>query len=256
MNLLTALLLFYLVFAIVGSMPDRSRVQLAGIIPDMPASQAGFQDGDILISINGQIVHTRDEAHAQIYGNLGKPIDIVFIRDGVTKSLEVTPLVKPGEQGAIGVSLGYAFRPFNIFGAVPESASSLYDYGTMLFSTIGQAISGQASGADVRPVGIKGMFDMYSYIVQGPAIPGVPKVANALQFFAIISFSLGVMNLLPIPPLDGGKILFALPELIFRKRIPIKYEVWVSSVAFILLIILMLYINAQDFIHPILTPTP
>jgi regulator of sigma E protease len=64
------------------------------------------------------------------------------------------------------------------------------------------------------------------------------------------------MNLLPIPPLDGGKILFALPELIFRKRKPIKYEVWVSSVAFILLIILMLYINVQDWINPIFSTTP
>jgi regulator of sigma E protease len=76
-----------------------------------------------------------------------------------------------------------------------------------------------------------------------------------MTFFAIISFSLGFINLLPIPPMDGGKILFALPELIIRRRIPIKYEVWVSSVAFLLLIILMIYINAQDFIHPVTIPT-
>jgi uncharacterized integral membrane protein len=50
--------------------------------------------------------------------------------------------------------------------------------------------------------------------------------------------------------------VFALPELIFHRRIPVKYEVWVSSVAFLLLIILLIYINAQDFIHPIAIPTP
>jgi regulator of sigma E protease len=61
--------------------------------------------------------------------------------------------------------------------------------------------------------------------------------------------------MLPIPPMDGAKIIFALPELIFHKRIPVKYEVWVSSIAFILLIILMIYINAQDFIHPVVIPT-
>lgn len=256
MNLLTALILFYLVFAIIGMMPDRNRVQLVEVLPSLPASQAGLQAGDVLVSIDGTIIHSLAEAQAQIYSNLGKPLAFVFIRDGVTQGVTVTPLANPGSSGAIGVQLSNPMKAFEPIGAIPESATSLYDYGTMLFSTIGQAISGKANASEVRPVGIKGMYDMYAYIVRTPSVQGIPKIANAFQFFAIISFSLGVMNLLPIPPLDGGKIVFVLPELIFRKRIPVKYEVWVSSVAFIILILLMLYINAQDFINPIMTPTP
>ncbi|NJD60774.1 MAG: hypothetical protein C3F13_12365 [Anaerolineales bacterium] len=256
MNLLTAFILFYLVFAIIGSMPDRSRVELVEVVAGLPAAQAGLQAGDVIVSIDGVVVHSQEEAQTQIYSHLGEPLNVVFIHDGITKGVTVTPLAHPGSSGAIGVLLSNPMKPFEALGAIPESATSLYDYGTLLFSTIGQAISGQTNASEVRPVGLKGMYDMYSYIVRSPTTPGIPKIANVFQFFAIISFSLGIMNLLPIPPLDGGKILFALPELIFHKRIPIKYEVWVSSVAFILLIILMLYINAQDFINPILTPTP
>ena len=96
------------------------------------------------------------------------------------------------------------------------------------------------------------MFDIYSSVRESASTPGVPTIVKVLLFFASISISLGIMNLLPIPALDGGRIVFALPEIIIRKRIPPKYEVWVNFISFALLILLMIYINAQDFIHPIL----
>jgi regulator of sigma E protease len=76
-----------------------------------------------------------------------------------------------------------------------------------------------------------------------------------MVFIASVSISLGLMNLLPIPALDGGRIAFALPEIIIHRRIPPKYEVWVNFISFALLILLMIFINLQDFI-PITTPIP
>lgn len=66
----------------------------------------------------------------------------------------------------------------------------------------------------------------------------------------MLSISLGVMNLLPIPALDGGRILFTLPEIIFRRRIPPRLENVINGVAFLLLIGLMLFVNLLDFINP------
>ena len=256
MNLLTALVLFYAIFAIIGSMPDRSRVGVLSVVAGSPADIAGLQAGDILVSVGGTEFHSLDAVHNEIYSNLGKPLTFVYERNGVNHETTITPLVSPGSTGAVGIGMNYPMKPFTILSAIPESFASLRDYAVLLFTSIGQAISGQSNGSDVRPVGFKGMFDMYTYIRLTPGTPGFPKIANVLSFFAIISFSLGIMNLLPVPPLDGGKIVFALPELIIHRRIPPKYEVWVSSIAFLLLIALMLYINAQDFIHPIPIPTP
>jgi regulator of sigma E protease len=256
MNLLTAVALFIAAYAIIGSLPDRSRVQVAEVIQGLPAEQAGLQAGDILVSVDGIQFHSQTEVHNEIYSNLGKPLTIVYERNGELHTITITPLANPGSNGALGISMTYPMIPFNILRAIPEGFNSLYEYGVQLFASLGQIIKGQSNAADARPVGIKGMFDLYSYVREGPAVQGIPKLANVMSFFAIISFSLGFMNLLPIPPLDGGKIAFALPEIIIHKRIPVKYEVWVSSIAFFLLILLMIYINAQDFIHPINIPTP
>jgi regulator of sigma E protease len=100
------------------------------------------------------------------------------------------------------------------------------------------------------------MFDLYSSVRETAGAPGVPQIVNVMVFIASISISLGLMNLLPIPALDGGRILFALPELVIHRRIPPKYEIVVNFVSFTLLILLMIYINLQDFIHPITSSLP
>ena len=257
MNLLTAIVLFILISAIIGYLPDRSVVLVGSTIPDLPASTAGLQAGDILVSIGGVQVNSDAAARSEIYANLGKPLSFVYERNGVTYEVSITPLANPGESGAIGIGLTNPTRAFTVWGAIPESFNILTDYLKQLFSMLGQMIRGQTTNPDERVVGFKGMFDIYSFVRESASTPGAPTIAKVLFFFASISISLGIMNLLPIPALDGGRILFTLPEIIIRNRIPPKYEVWVNFISFALLILLMIYINAQDFIHPIvITPTP
>jgi regulator of sigma E protease len=257
MNLLTALILFLAIYGIIGSLPDRNRVQLVEIAPNSPASAAGMQAGDILVSVGGVSIHSLDAVRPIIYANLGKPLEFVYERNGITHDVSVTPLANPGDNGAVGIYMNYPMRPFTIWGAVPESFKSMVDYMKELFSSIGQMIRGQSSSASGgRLVGIKGMFDLYSSVRESSGTTGIPVIVNVFLFFASISISLGLMNLLPIPALDGGRIVFTLPELITRKRIPPKYESLVIAVSFVLLILLMIIINAQDIIHPITTPVP
>jgi regulator of sigma E protease len=70
----------------------------------------------------------------------------------------------------------------------------------------------------------------------------------------MISISLGIMNLLPIPALDGGRILLTLPEIIIRRRVPVKYENAIHLIGFTVLLLLLIYINLQDFLNPIQLP--
>ncbi|OGN93746.1 MAG: hypothetical protein A2Z71_06745 [Chloroflexi bacterium RBG_13_50_21] len=256
MNLLTAAILFIAIYGIIGSLPDRNRVQLVDIAPSSPASTAGLQAGDILVSVGGVDIHSLDAVKTEIYANLGKPLNFVYERDGANHEVSVTPLANPGNSGAVGIYMSYPMKPFTIWGAVPESFTSMYEYMKELFSMVGQIIRGQSTASEGRLVGIKGMFDLYASVRESAGTPGVPRIVNVFLFFSSISISLGIMNLLPIPALDGGRIVFALPEIIIRRRIPAKYEVWVNFISFALLILLMIFINLQDFIHPVTTPIP
>jgi regulator of sigma E protease len=256
MNLLTAVILFIAIYGIIGSLPDRNRVQLVDISPESPASTAGLQAGDILVSVGGVEIHSLDAVRTEIYANLGKPLTFIYQRDGVNHEVNITPLTNPGSSGAVGIYMSYPMKAFTIWGAVPESFTSMYEYMKELFTMIGQIIQGQSTASEGRLVGIKGMFDLYASVRESAGTPGIPRIVNVFLFFASISISLGIMNLLPIPALDGGRIVFALPEIIIHRRIPPKYEVWVNFISFALLILLMIFINLQDFIHPITTPIP
>jgi regulator of sigma E protease len=256
MNLLTAVVLFIAIYAAIGSLPDRSRVQLVDISSNSPASAAGLEAGDILVSIRGVDIHSLEAVKPIIYGNLGKPLDFVYQREGVNHEVTITPLTNPGSSGAVGIYMNYPMKAFTIWGAVPESFTSMYEYIKELGTMIGQMIHGQSTASEGRLVGIKGMFDLYASMRENTGTPGVPTIVNVLLFFSSISISLGLINLLPIPALDGGRIVFALPEIIIRRRIPPKYELWVNFISFALLILLMIFINLQDFIHPITPPIP
>ncbi len=256
MNMLTALILFFAIYSVIGYLPVRDQVQLAEIVPNSPASQAGLQVGDILVSVGGVDIHSLDAVQSEIRSNLGKPLVFVYDRNGVTHEVTITPLANPGSSPAVGIGMSYPMKPYSVLGAIPESAQSLYDYVKELFSMLGQIIRGQSSSSQARLVGIKGMFDMYAQIRESSGTPGVPVIVNVMLFVASINISLGLFNLLPIPAVDGGRIVFALPEIIIRRRIPPKYEMWVNFISFALLILLMIFINLQDFIHPITTPVP
>jgi regulator of sigma E protease len=256
MNLLTAIILFVVIYGIIGYLPDRNRVQLVDIAPNSPASQAGLKAGDILVNVGGTDIRSLDVVRTVIYANLGKPVDFTYQRDGATQKVTVTPLANPGSSGAVGIFMSYPMMKYTIGAAIPESFTSLYEYTKELFSMLGRIIQGQSTGPEGRLVGLKGMFDLYSSVRETAGSPEVPQIVNVMVFIASISISLGLMNLLPIPALDGGRILFALPEIIIHRRIPPKYEMVVNFVSFALLIGLMIFINLQDFIHPITTPLP
>ena len=79
---------------------------------------------------------------------------------------------------------------------------------------------------------------------------------STLYLLASLTLSIGLFNLLPFPALDGGRIIFTLPELIFRKRVPHQVENAVHAAGMLFLLLLMVYINVMDFVNPIVLPQP
>lgn len=258
MNLVTAIILFTILVSTVG-VPDTSRVVVDSVIVDSPAYTMDLKSGDIVVTVAGQTITQTDQVRPIIDQYLGKEIKITITRDGKNITLTGIPRATyPEGQGPLGFSLTNPYTPISAGEAFPRGLELTAEISKQLFILPGRMIAGQLTAEQSRIVGPKGMFDIYNQAKERDretvaASPTTPAV-NALYFLALISTALGITNLLPLPALDGGRILFLLPELIFRKRIPAKYENLVHAVGFFALIGLLFLVTIQDFINPAVLP--
>lgn len=254
-NFLAALILFSIIFAQLGR-PDFETVLIQEVSDNSPAQMAGLQIDDIVLDIAGEEINSSQELQEIIYANLGIELVMHLEREGQSFEAVLTPRNPPPDDGAIGIIMGNPSVPIQPWEALYFSAGAIGNQINALFSLPGQLISGEVSGEQGRLVGYKGMYDIFTEVraadAGGPA--SIPSGVNTMAFFASISVSLGLLNLLPIPALDGGRILFTLPEIIFGKRIPAAYENTINVLGFALLILLMIYVNVQDFVNPIVLP--
>ena len=268
MNLITAIVVFSFLISSEG-VPIPGSIKIDSVAQNSPAQQAGMLSGDILLTINGQKVSEVSSAITLIKGNLDKPVELLVERGGKQVTLTATPLSsRKASEGALGVGLGTPTRPATFI----ESVSGGFMVTAIQAATIVYLpvalIQGAIAPADARFIGFKGIFDMFGVAVKEdvtsrqevaavPAGASAPQPTNwTLNLIGVLSISLGVMNLFPIPALDGGRILFTLPEILFHKRIPARWENTVNGIAMLLLIGLMLFVNVMDFVNPAKIPIP
>lgn len=258
MNIITGILLFSIVFMRSG-VPDTSLVQIMTVTPGTPAQQSGLLPDDLITHINQQPITDMQMLIETVRENAGNEITLTILRADQTLQIATTPrLNPPAGEGALGISLGNPLRPASWQQTIPLAAQAAYDQTYNMLSLPGQLIRGTVKPEEARMVGPKGMFDIYQSAREKDtenANNSDPLASsNTLWLMAIISVALGITNLLPLPALDGGRILFLIPEVILRRRVPAQYENFIHLVGFVLLIILMVYITAQDFINPIVLP--
>jgi regulator of sigma E protease len=256
-NILTAIILYSVIFVRIGA-PDPSRaneVLINVVAPNSPASAAGLQAGDIITKVNDQVIDSTDKLHELVYANLGQEMVFVYQRAGQEGEVKLTPRANPPQgEGAIGIVMGTPTMSLSPLVAIPEGMRATFAHSKALIGVVGNIVQGQQPQGDARLVGYKGMYDIYETVRAEDSTSGYPAGVSVLSFLTSISISLGLLNLLPIPALDGGRILFVLPELLFHKRIPQKYENVINAIGFTLMLILLLFINLQDFINPIQIP--
>lgn len=256
MNILTGILIFSFVFAQLGA-PDYHKVLVAEIAPGSPAEQAGIRADDYITSINNEPVDSTEKLSAIVRQNLDREITITLTRGSEVIETRATPRSNPPEgQGALGIAMTNPILKTNMIGALPSAMDAAWRQVKEVITLPGKLISGQVSPDQGRVVGPVGIYTIYSEVrardaqQNGEPIFGI----NTLYFMGIISIALGFTNLLPIPALDGGRILFVLPEILLRRRVPAQYENAIHLIGFTLLIILMIYITTQDIINPIAVP--
>jgi regulator of sigma E protease len=277
MNLVTAVLVISVIISQMGGIivsppaddTGPQDILITEVLEGGPADQAGLQVGDILLEADGKPLSNTDEASSLIQASPDLPIRFEILRNGETLELTIVP--RMNEQAGrpmIGISFcgGCEFKQIT---TVAENLRySLQFTGAQINALVTlpvRLIQGTIPPEQGRLVGLKGIFDIMSQSVsndveasqaQPPASSSAPSPYNApvqtLSIIALLSISLGIFNLFPFPALDGGRILFVLPELIFRRRVPHQFENLVHAVGMTLLLAVMIYVNVRDFIDPVL----
>ena len=262
MNILVGVLLFSIVVSSAG-FSNTEIVQIADIAPNSPAFEAGIQVDDQLYKINGQELGDMTDVSQIIQDNLGEMVDIVLLRENEEIQVSLVPRENPPEgEGAMGIVMQYPVEKVGFFRAIPYGAQMAWEQISQFFALPGMIARGEVTSQELRPLSPKGLYDVYDQVREtekeyedeyGDQMASLAFL-NVAWFFGIISIALGISNLLPIPALDGGRILFILPEIFLGKRVPSKYENAVHMVGYLALLALMAYIFMQDFINPVVLP--
>jgi regulator of sigma E protease len=258
MNLLLGMFLIVFIFMKMGSY-DTSRVEILDVATNSPAAIAQILPGDIIEKVNDDAVTSMDGLSVLVKDNLGKTTDLTLLRGEETIVVQLVPRVNPPEgEGAMGVSITNPTVPVTFLQAVPAAALSTLEQGAQLIMIPVKLISGQLSSEDTRLVSVVGLYDIYNEVKTEDSQSAAtnPQMANLLtiSYLATLSIALGYTNLLPFPAIDGGRILFLIPELLFKKKVRPELENRVHLIGFSLLMILMVVLVINDIINPIKIP--
>ena len=263
---------------VVAVKPDFARragaVQVLGVLEDSPAAKAGIVPGDLVTQINDLLIPASGDPALTLREATreaeGKPLPLTIYRqydDGRSEFLRVivTPRAEPPEgEGRLGIAirsqlvLGEGTRFANagyIHESVPQSIPDAIAYGlrttgdtfSVIASIPGRILDGSLSGKDARPISIIGISKIGGEFLQRSLHEG-PSLM--LHFVALISIFLGISNLLPIPALDGGRIVFVLIEMLRGRPVDPKIEARVHQIGIVLLLILGSLVMIYDLINP------
>lgn len=263
MNLLLAVLIFYIVLFALGfkfNLPllfdhqfkfvNQSRqVLVADVSENSPAKKAGIEAGESIVGIDGVKVGDIDQLQQIIRAREGVSLSIVLEDPVSNKTREVLATPAFNEElkaPALGIGLGeLVVLNYDTFGQKVFSGFT-HSYNMIEYSgrVLGQLIGYAVSKRDITPVsegvsGPIGIAAITSQVVKFGAL-------SVLQFAGVLSLNLAILNILPIPALDGGRFAFIVIEAVTRRKVYPSVEKWVHTVGFVLLIALILLITYND----------
>lgn len=244
---------FAFLFAFRFAAPDLNQVIIAEVQSNTPAFEAGIAEGDLILEVSGVSADSFQAIQAEIVDKLGQELVFTIERDGDVFDIMLIPRTEwPEDQGPVGVTLGYPPANLSWGQSTQLSLDSMQSQVVGLLQLPGRLIAGEASEEEARISGLKGIHDMLAWASAVDSSSDRPFIT--LNIVGVISLGLALANLLPIPALDGGRLMFVFFEAIFRRRISPQFEGLAHALGFAFLLILMVYFNLQDFINPINLP--
>ena len=208
-----------------------------------PAEAAGLQTGDLTLTLNGTAIRDGRDIHSFFETvEPGAAVEFVVERNGQEVRATVTPAQVEGY--ALGFS-AYYYREDGNFWQILKGGYDEMRYGVKsVFASLKMLFTGKASVRDMAgPVGIVGIVDS---AIDTETSTFKDNLMRVLSLMVLLSTNLGILNLLPIPALDGGRLLFLLIEAVTGKRIPPDKEGIIHMIGFVLLMILMVFVLFND----------
>ena len=246
MNLLVAVLIFMIVFMSVGvEVPKMEMDTVISQVSDKsPAAHAGLQAGDKITAVNGKAVNSWAALQKAIADEKGAQLTVSVSRKGEVHDLPLLPKWSAGEKRyLIGISheTVYEQRRLDFSEAATASVKMTKQMSMIIFDAVGNLVTGKTSVRD-KEEGLAGPVGIVKAIDESTQHGAV----NVLMLTAALSVNLGLLNLLPIPALDGSRLLFLLLEAVRGRPISAEKEGLVNLVGFAFLMGLMIYVTFND----------
>jgi len=229
--------------------PNNEPAKLSVIAEGSALAEAGVEAGDVIVGVNGTEITTGQEFGSYMDRNPmnGDALTITYLKAGAADQ-EITITVTPklnSSSYSIGLDYNRYYEKVSAFEVIKYSFSELRLNIVNTLKSVLYLVTGRVSVKEVAgPVGI---VNVVGDIVDESADYGIGiTILSLIQFSILISANLGVMNLLPLPALDGGRLVFLLIEAIFRKPVPKEKEAFVHMVGMVLLMILMVFVLFND----------
>jgi regulator of sigma E protease len=216
------------------------------VMPDSAAEKAGLQAGDTITGINGAPSSIWNSLSDAVKNGKGSPISLTLSRAGVERTVTLTPGYNEKEGRYL---IGVVYRPvplqtefvhYGLTRSIKDGARISVGYVTLTFEILYKLLTFQISGKNMAgPLGIAAIISVEAHA----------GLADLIRLMVLITINLGILNLLPFPPLDGGHILFTAIEGVMRREIKMKYKEMTFRIGFILLIAVMLLVTFNDVVR-------
>lgn len=242
-NFVLALLIFFFIFFIIGAPAQDVKNPVIGQVvtkQNLPAEKVGLKPGDRVVSINGLEIKSWEELTAPIHQNPGKKLVLKIQRGQNIITKEITPITdQKTQRGVIGITAREIFIPQSFSKSVNLAAVNFKEYFSQITGVLGKLFVNKDTVKEISgPVGIV-------KVIGDAAKTGMVYI---LYLTAVISINLGIFNLLPIPALDGSRIIFLLLEALRGRPVDPNKENLVHMVGFALLMLLVVVITYRDIV--------
>lgn len=219
--------------------------QIRSVSEGSPAQAAGIQSGDVITKINGKRIHTAREVSSYLTFHQGETLTVSWRHDGGEYTEVIEPVLNENGRYIIGVVAGVQYVKGNLWDTVRYSVYEVGYWIDITLQSLKMLMKGKVGVQEMSgPVGVVSMIGE-TYTESAKA--GFFSIwINMLNIAVLLSANLGVMNLLPIPALDGGRLVFLILEVIRGKRVDPQHEGMVHFVGLMALMVLMVVVLFND----------